>query len=162
MVCETTIIDRSPLPDTPACHQKLKEPDHMEAAEIQAKATIAAALIACHAVEVPAISKRSGMGSSDSDAARLRDLTDYVYQALTAAKRWRLISGGRRQRARRRERKSLPKFTSDNAPYRTLIGAKVGAMASSVSLQNVVEADFPRIPPTLDSIMSNLKLQEWR
>jgi hypothetical protein len=35
-------------------------------------------------------------------------------------------------------------------------------MASSVSLQNVVEADFPRIPPTLDSIMSNLKLQEWR
>jgi len=58
----------------------------MEAAEIQAKATIAAALISCHAVEIPAIPRRSGVGSSDSDAARLRDLTDYVYQALTAAK----------------------------------------------------------------------------
>jgi hypothetical protein len=56
----------------------------MEAAEIQAKATIAAALIACHAVEIPAIPKRSGLGSIDSDATRLRDLTDYVYQALAA------------------------------------------------------------------------------
>ena len=58
----------------------------MEAAEIKAKATIAAALIACHAVEIPAIPRRSGVGSSDSDATRLRDLTDYVYQALTATK----------------------------------------------------------------------------
>ena len=58
----------------------------MEAAEIQAKATIAAALIACHAVEIPALPRRGGVGSADSDATRLRDLTDYVYQALTATK----------------------------------------------------------------------------
>jgi hypothetical protein len=63
----------------------IKESD-MDAAEIQAKATIAAALIACHAVEIPAIPRRTGVGSSDSDATRLRDLTDYVYQALTATK----------------------------------------------------------------------------
>jgi hypothetical protein len=57
----------------------------MDTAEIQAKATIAAALIAVHAVEIPVI-PRGGGGSSDSAATRLRDLTNYVYQALTATK----------------------------------------------------------------------------
>jgi len=57
----------------------------MDAAEIQAKATIAASLIASHAVEIPAIPKR-GEGAADSAAIRLRDLTDYVYRAITRDK----------------------------------------------------------------------------
>ena len=51
--------------------------------EIQARATIAAALIISRAVEVPAI-PLSGNWSEDSAALRLRDLTDYVYQMITS------------------------------------------------------------------------------
>jgi hypothetical protein len=55
----------------------------MEATEIQARATIAAALIVSRAVEVPTI-PMSGEWSNDTAALRLRDLTDYVYQMLTS------------------------------------------------------------------------------
>jgi hypothetical protein len=55
----------------------------MEATEIQARATIAAALIMTRAVEVPSI-PISGDWSNDTAALRLRDLTDYVYQMITA------------------------------------------------------------------------------
>ena len=57
----------------------------MNAAEGQARATIAAALIVSRAVEVPSIPPR-GDWSGDEAALRLRDLTDYVYQVITAAK----------------------------------------------------------------------------
>ena len=56
----------------------------MEPTEIQARATIAAALIVTRAVEVPAI-PTSGDWSKDSAALRLRDLTDYVYQMITTS-----------------------------------------------------------------------------
>jgi hypothetical protein len=55
----------------------------MEATEIQARATIAAALIAAHAVEVPAIPRGGHDWSKDPAALRLRELTDYVYQAIS-------------------------------------------------------------------------------
>jgi len=55
----------------------------MEPLEIQARATIAAALIVSRAVEVPAI-PMSGDWSHDTAAIRLRDLTDYVYQMITS------------------------------------------------------------------------------
>ena len=55
----------------------------MEPTEIQARATIAAALIVSRAVEVPTI-PTSGDWSQDTAALRLRDLTDYVYQRLRA------------------------------------------------------------------------------
>ena len=55
----------------------------MEPAEIQARATIVAALIMARAVEVPSIPTR-GDWSKDSAAVRLRDLTDYVYQMITS------------------------------------------------------------------------------
>jgi hypothetical protein len=54
----------------------------MEPSEIQARATIAAALIVTRAVEVPSI-PTSGDWSKDDAALRLRDLTDYVYQMIT-------------------------------------------------------------------------------
>ena len=57
----------------------------MESSEIQARATIAAALIICRAVEVPAI-PTSGGWSMDTAAVRLRDLTDYVYQVISSPK----------------------------------------------------------------------------
>jgi hypothetical protein len=57
----------------------------MDSVELAAKATIAAALIASHSVEIPAI-PRGGVGSPDPAAIRLRELTDYVYQTLTASK----------------------------------------------------------------------------
>lgn len=57
----------------------------MDPVEIQAKATIAAALIASHAVEVPSIPSR-GEWARDAAGCRLRDLTDYVYQMITATK----------------------------------------------------------------------------
>ncbi len=57
----------------------------MEAAEIQAKATIAAALITSRAVEVPSI-PASGDWANDKAALRLRDLTDYLYQMITRGK----------------------------------------------------------------------------
>jgi hypothetical protein len=55
----------------------------MEPPEIQARATIAAALILSRAVELPTI-PTSGDWSNDSAAIRLRDLTDYVYQMITS------------------------------------------------------------------------------
>jgi hypothetical protein len=57
----------------------------MEPTEIQARATIAAALIVSRAVEVPSI-PTSGDWSHDAAALRLRDLTDYVYQMITTGK----------------------------------------------------------------------------
>jgi hypothetical protein len=54
----------------------------MEPIEIQARASIAAALITSRAVEIPTI-PTSGDWSQDSAALRLRDLTDYVYQMIT-------------------------------------------------------------------------------
>ena len=57
----------------------------MDPSEIQARATIAAALIMSRAVEVPSI-PTSGEWSKDTSALRLRDLTDYVYQMLTSPK----------------------------------------------------------------------------
>jgi hypothetical protein len=55
----------------------------MEPSEIQARATIAAALIMSRAVELPSI-PTSGDWSRDTAALRLRDLTDYVYQMITS------------------------------------------------------------------------------
>jgi hypothetical protein len=55
----------------------------MEPTEIQARATIAAALIVRRAVVVPTIPE-SGDWSKDTAAERLRDLTDYVCQVITA------------------------------------------------------------------------------
>lgn len=53
----------------------------MDPSEIQARATIAAALIVARAVEIPTI-PTSGDWSQDTPALRLRDLTDYVYQMI--------------------------------------------------------------------------------
>ena len=53
----------------------------MEPSELQARATIAAALITSHAVEIPTIPS-DGDWSRDASALRLRDLTDYVYQMI--------------------------------------------------------------------------------
>jgi hypothetical protein len=55
----------------------------MDPTEIQARATIAAALIVSRAVELPTIPS-SGEWSGDIAAIRLRDLTDYVYQMITS------------------------------------------------------------------------------
>lgn len=57
----------------------------MEPGEIQARATIAAALIVAHAVELPRI-PTSGDWSQDAAALRLRDLTDYVYQMIISSR----------------------------------------------------------------------------
>lgn len=57
----------------------------MDPVEIQAKATIAAALIVSRAVEIPSI-PASGQWSHDASCMRLRDLTDYVYQMIIRAK----------------------------------------------------------------------------
>ena len=54
----------------------------MDPAEIQAKATIVAALIATHAVDVPSMPKHPQSGQQDPAALRLRELTDYVYHAI--------------------------------------------------------------------------------
>ena len=54
----------------------------MEPTEIQARVTIAAALIVSRAVETPTI-PTTGDWSHDTAAIRLRDLTDYLYQMLT-------------------------------------------------------------------------------
>lgn len=55
----------------------------MDPTETQVRATIAAALIMSRAVELPTI-PTSGDWSHDAAALRLRDLTDYVYQMITA------------------------------------------------------------------------------
>jgi hypothetical protein len=55
----------------------------MDATELQAKATIAAALITAHAVEVPTLPTATKRASGKDDAAvRLRELVDYVYEAI--------------------------------------------------------------------------------
>jgi hypothetical protein len=57
----------------------------MDTTELQAKATIAAALIIAHAVEVPTLPTATRRASGKDDAAvRLRELVDYVYQAIVA------------------------------------------------------------------------------
>jgi hypothetical protein len=53
----------------------------MYTSEIHAKAIIAAALIASHAVEIPQLPDMTG-GTHDAAAARLRELTEYVYRAI--------------------------------------------------------------------------------
>jgi hypothetical protein len=58
----------------------------MVPSEIQARVTIAAALIMTRAVEVPTI-PAAGDWSKDSAALRLRDLTDYVYDVITSPRR---------------------------------------------------------------------------
>jgi hypothetical protein len=68
----------------------------MEPTEIQVRATIAAALIVSHAVEVPTI-PRNGDWSNDTAALRLRDLTDYVYRVITSPQAADQTSSGRRR-----------------------------------------------------------------
>jgi hypothetical protein len=53
----------------------------MDSAEIQAKATIAAALIVRGAVEVPTMPTR-GERAPDAAGVRLRELTDYLYRLI--------------------------------------------------------------------------------
>ena len=55
----------------------------MDASELHAKATIAAALIMSHAVEIPSLPKSGPVNVADQAATRLRELTDYVYEAST-------------------------------------------------------------------------------
>lgn len=57
----------------------------MDAAEMQAKATVAAALIVSRAVELKTMPKQ-GQHSHDEAVRRLRDLTEYVFQRITAPK----------------------------------------------------------------------------
>lgn len=55
----------------------------MDPIELQAKATIAAALITAHAVGVPSLPNAATRASGKDDAAvRLRELTEYVYDAI--------------------------------------------------------------------------------
>jgi hypothetical protein len=55
----------------------------MDPTELQAKATIAAALITAHAVGVPSLPTAATRASGKDDAAvRLRELTEYVYDAI--------------------------------------------------------------------------------
>ena len=53
----------------------------MYTSEIHAKAIIAAALIASHAVEVPQLPDANHR-ADDVAATRLRELTEYVYRAI--------------------------------------------------------------------------------
>jgi len=64
---------------------------HMDPMEIQARATIAAALIMSRAVEVPTIPASVEWSQDvtwwqDTAALRLRELTDYIYQTITTAR----------------------------------------------------------------------------
>jgi hypothetical protein len=52
--------------------------------EVQAKAVIAGALIASHAVEIPHIPKGGDQEMKDPGAIRLRELTDYVYRIISS------------------------------------------------------------------------------
>ena len=54
----------------------------MDAGEIQAKATIAAALIVARVVEVPTLQDDTA-GSPDEAGLRLRRLTAYIYDLIT-------------------------------------------------------------------------------
>jgi len=74
----TRTVLESPFPTEP------EGPYAMEAAELQAKAAIAAALIVSNAVEVPRIHD-AHQGPPDEAAMRLRLLTEYVYRAITTA-----------------------------------------------------------------------------
>jgi hypothetical protein len=55
----------------------------MDPSELQARATLAAALISSRAVEVPTTLPHSGSWTDDPVAVRLRDVTDYLYQVLS-------------------------------------------------------------------------------
>ena len=57
----------------------------MEPFEIQAKASIAAALIVTRAVEVPAIPALGRADTTDTASVRLRELTNYVYRVITTS-----------------------------------------------------------------------------
>ena len=54
----------------------------MDATELQAKATIAAALITARAVGVTLPNPARLASGKDDAAIRLRELVDYVYQAI--------------------------------------------------------------------------------
>ena len=54
----------------------------MNPTEISAKAAIAAALIASHAVEIPRIPTTGLDWTKDVASVRLRDLTDFVYRTI--------------------------------------------------------------------------------
>jgi hypothetical protein len=55
----------------------------MDPIELQARATIAAALITAQAVGVPSLPNAATRASGkDAAAVRLRELTDYVYDAI--------------------------------------------------------------------------------
>ena len=56
----------------------------MDSLEAQARAIIAAALIARGAVEVPSLPS-GGQRVPDAAGMRLRELTDYVYRLITTA-----------------------------------------------------------------------------
>jgi hypothetical protein len=58
----------------------------MHAMEIHARATIAAALIVSRAVEVPTVPLR-GEWVEDPAILRLRELTEYIYQAIVYSPR---------------------------------------------------------------------------
>ena len=60
----------------------------MDPTELQARATIAAALITAHAVGVPSLPSPAALASGKDDAAvRLRELTDYVYESIFGGRR---------------------------------------------------------------------------
>jgi hypothetical protein len=61
---------------------KDKELAMMDPTEIHAKAAIAAALIASHAVEIPRIPATGLDWTKDAPSVRLRTLTDYVYRTI--------------------------------------------------------------------------------
>jgi hypothetical protein len=72
---------------TPRVTHKDRSNHSMDPTELHAKATIAAALITAHAVGVPSLPNAAARASGkDEQAARLRELTDYVYQALFGAR----------------------------------------------------------------------------
>lgn len=57
----------------------------MEPTEIQAKATIAAALIAAHVVDVSSVPMQTPTGRPDQTVRRLHELIDYVYRAIVGS-----------------------------------------------------------------------------
>jgi hypothetical protein len=71
---------------TPARVACSKRMETMNPTEMQIRATIAAALIVSHAVDVPTIPK-NGDWTGDVAAVRLRELTDYVYQVISSPPR---------------------------------------------------------------------------
>ncbi len=71
--------------DDQRCECEHRDREHlMDASEALARATIAAALIARGAVEVPAMPSR-GERLPDAAGVRLRELTDYVYRLITTS-----------------------------------------------------------------------------